>query len=154
MKRASGNFRLFQIISEPEMNQLHSTHMKPVLVVDDEPQIRSLVKALLANDGLDTIEASDGCSAFATARKLDAEISLLLTDINMPCGLDGLDLAAAVKCTFPEVPVLVVSSRPSPATDRNSIDPGYEFLNKPFDVRVFAQTVRKLVTQGKSQARF
>ena len=134
-----------------KVNQLRSTHMKPVLVVDDEPQMRSLVKVLLADDGLDTIEAGDGCSAFATARKLDGEISLVVTDINMPCGLDGLDLAAAVKCTFPGVPVLVVSSRPSPAADRNSIDPGYEFLKKPFDVRTFVQTVRKLLTQGKSQ---
>lgn len=127
------------------MNQLRGTHMKPVLVVDDEPQIRSLVKALLAGDGLDTIEASDGCSAFATARKLDGEISLLLTDISMPCGLDGIDLADAVKSAFPEVPVLVVSSRPSPATDPDRIGPGYAFLKKPFDVRVLAQTVRKLL---------
>ena len=123
--------------------------MKPVLVVDDEPQMRTFVRALLSEDGIDTIEASDGCAAFATTRKLNGEISLLLTDINMPCGLDGMDLAVAVSSAFPEIPVLVVSSGPSPATDPDRIDPGYAFLKKPFDVKVFVQTVRKLLNRNR-----
>jgi len=118
--------------------------MKPVLVVDDEPQMRSLVKALLANDGVDTIEASDGCVALETTRKLDGEISLLLTDVHMPCGLDGLDLADAIRLSFPEIPILVVSSAPTTNPDR---DHGYAFLKKPFDLKVLAQTVHQLLTQ-------
>ena len=97
--------------------------MKPVLVVDDEPQMRSLVKALLSEEGFNSIEASDGCSAYATLKKLDGEVSLVLTDVNMPCGMDGIDLADAVKAEFPEIPVLVVSSLPSLATDRVALIP-------------------------------
>jgi CheY-like chemotaxis protein len=125
--------------------------MKPVLVVDDEPQMRSLLKAVLAKDGLDSIEASDGCNAFETAKNLDGEISLLLTDINMPCGLDGLDLAHAIRSAFPEIPILVVSS--APATDRDRMDHGYAFLKKPFDLKLLAQTVHQLLTQRPESVR-
>jgi two-component system nitrogen regulation response regulator NtrX len=123
--------------------------MKPVLVVDDEQQIRLLVKMLLSEEGIESIEAGDGCSAFATAKRLDGEISLLLTDINMPGSpLNGVELAGAVKSEFPEIPVLFISSEPSSATNLDSIAPGNVFVKKPFDLRVFAETARKLVTQA------
>jgi CheY-like chemotaxis protein len=87
--------------------------MKPVLVVDDEPQIRLLVKTLLLKEGLESIEASNGCCALATAEKIHGEISLLLTDINMPGSpVNGVELAGAVKSEFPEIPILFVSSEP------------------------------------------
>ena len=123
--------------------------MKPVLVVDDEQQIRLLVKMLLSKEGFESIEASDGCSAVATAEKVDGEISLLLTDINMPGSrVNGVELAGAVKSEFPEIPVLFVSSEPSSATDLDGVVPGNVFVKKPFDLRVFAETARKLVTQA------
>lgn len=128
--------------------------MKPVLVVDDEQQIRSLVKTLLSKDGLESVEASNGCSALATAEKIDGEISLLLTDINMPSSpVNGVELAGAVKSEFPEVPVLFVSSEPGSATDLDSVAPGNVFVKKPFDLRVFAETTRKLVTQSSQPNR-
>jgi CheY-like chemotaxis protein len=122
--------------------------MKPVLVVDDEPQIRLLVKTLLSEEGFESIEASDGCSAFATVRKLDGAISLLLTDIEMPGSpMNGIELAGAVKSEFPEVPIMFVSGQ-SPATDLDNVAPGNEFVKKPFDPRMFADTARKLVTMA------
>jgi CheY-like chemotaxis protein len=125
--------------------------MKPVLVVDDEPQVRMLVKALLSKEGFESIEANDGCSAFATAQKLDGEISLLLTDINMPGSpVNGIELAGAIKDEFPEVPVLFVSAGLIPATDLDSAAPGNLFVKKPFDLRVLATSALKLVA-GTSQ---
>jgi DNA-binding NtrC family response regulator len=128
--------------------------MNPVLVVDDEQQIRLLVKTLLSKEGLEIIEASNGCSALATAEKIDGEIGLLLTDINMPGSpVNGVELAGAVKSEFPEVPVLFVSSEPSSAADLDSVAPGNVFVKKPFDLRVFAETARKLVTQASQPNR-
>lgn len=121
--------------------------MKPVLVVDDEAQISLLVRTLLSKEGFESIEASDGCSAFATAKKIDGEISLLLTHKNMPGSpVNGVELSGAVKSEFPEIPILFVSS--SSARDLNTVAPGNVFLKKPFDLRVFAETARKLVTQA------
>lgn len=128
--------------------------MKPVLVVDDEQQIRLLVKTLLAKEGLESIEATDGCSALATAEKINGEISLLLTDIRMRGSLmNGVELAGAVKSEFPEIPVLFVSSDPSSAAELDSVAPGNVFVKKPFDLRVFAETARKLVTQASQPNR-
>jgi DNA-binding NtrC family response regulator len=128
--------------------------MKPVLVVDDDGQIRLLVRTLLSKQGFETIEASDGCSAFVTTRKINGEISLLLTDINMPGSLvNGVELAGAVKSEFPEIPILFVSSEPSSAPDLNIVAPDNVFLKKPFDLGVFAETARKLVTQAAEQNR-
>jgi DNA-binding NtrC family response regulator len=64
---------------------------------------------------------------------------------NMPCGLDGLDLAHAIRSAFPEIPILVVSS--AAATDRDRMDHGYAFLKKPFELKLLAQTVHQLLTQ-------
>jgi DNA-binding NtrC family response regulator len=128
--------------------------MKPVLVVDDEQQIRLLVKMLLSKEGLESIEASNGCSAMAEAEKIDGEISLLLTDINMPGSpVNGVELAGAVKSEFPEIPVLFVSSQPSSARDLDSVAPGNMFVKKPFDLRVLAEAARRLVTQASQPNR-
>jgi CheY-like chemotaxis protein len=122
--------------------------MKPVLVVDDEPQIRRLVTTLLLQEGFQSIEAVDADSAFSVAQGLDGQISLLLTDINMPGSvMDGIQLAGAVKSHFPEIPILFISSDPLLRKDLYSAIPGSEFLEKPFDLRVFARTIRKLVTR-------
>jgi DNA-binding response OmpR family regulator len=128
--------------------------MKPVLVVDDEAQIRLLVKSVLSKEGFESIEASDGCSAFATARRIQGEISLLLTDINMPGSpVNGVDLAAALKSEFPEIPILFASSEPSSSEELEAVAPGNVFVKKPFDLRVFAETARKLVTQASQPNR-
>jgi CheY-like chemotaxis protein len=122
--------------------------MNPVLVVDDEPQIRMLVKAVLSAEGFESIEAANGCSAFLTAKRLDGEISLLLTDINMPGSpVNGIELAGAIKAEFPAIPVLFVSSAAIPFTDLDSAAPGNLFVKKPFDLREFIETARKLVAQ-------
>jgi FixJ family two-component response regulator len=56
--------------------------------------------------------------------------------------MDGIALAGAVKSRFPEVPVLFISSCPFPRTDLESAIPGSVFLEKPFDLRVFADTIK------------
>jgi DNA-binding response OmpR family regulator len=128
--------------------------MKPVLIVDDEQQIRLLVKTLLSGEGFESIEASDGCSAFVTTQKLDGGISLLVTDINMPGSpVNGVELAGAVKSEFPEIPVLFISAEPSSTTDLDSVVPGNVFVKKPFALREFVETARKLVTQASQPNR-
>jgi DNA-binding response OmpR family regulator len=62
--------------------------------------------------------------------------------------MNGIELAAAVKSEFPEVPILFVSGQSPATTGLDSVAPGNEFVKKPFDPRVFADTARKLVTQA------
>lgn len=110
--------------------------MATILVVDDEPLIRmNLTDELLAL-GHAVIECGnvlEAIAAFASAPQIDA----VVTDVDMPGGLSGLDLVRMISQTRPSLPVWVTSGRdlselvPAPAS----------FLSKPYDYRSLASVV-------------
>src|ERR1017187_8580386 len=108
----------------------------PILLVDDEPQARSLIRAILSKHGFRTVEAGDGTRALSTIQNLNGAISLMVSDYSMP-GLDGAPLANRVKEQFPAIPILLVSS------DANVCDclSGDALLRKPFVPAVLVDTV-------------
>ena len=75
----------------------------PVLLVDDEPQVRSLVRAVLSKHGFQIVEADDGLSAWTTVQELQGAISLIVSDYSMP-RLNGAALASRAKRNFPPSP--------------------------------------------------
>ncbi len=79
-----------------------------ILVVDDDPDVLSVAKALLAQEGYTVLEAVNGSDAL---RLLHAhpDIALLFTDIVMPGPIDGFDLAERAKRLRPDLPVLYTS---------------------------------------------
>ena len=107
------------------------------LIVDDDPYIRTYVKALLQRDGFQTLEAEGGNSALEIVTRFSGCVDLIVTDIQMPNG-DGLSFAKAVRRKFPLVPIILVSgdARPNSA---------FEFVKKPFTSVTLARAVRKLV---------
>jgi DNA-binding response OmpR family regulator len=111
----------------------------PVLIVDDEPQVRSLIRTVLTKHGFRVLEARDGSSALSTVLDLDGAIGLLVTDYSMP-GIDGLNLARLLRTQYPAVPILLVSSE---AFEGDSL-PGDAFLAKPFMPAVLVETARTL----------
>ena len=111
----------------------------PVLIADDEPQVRSLIRTVLAKHGFRVIEACDGVSALSTVLDLDGAIGILVTDYSMP-GIDGLNLARLLKMLYPAMPILTVSSE---ALEADCL-PGDGFLAKPFVVSVLVDSVRRL----------
>ena len=70
--------------------------MKPILVVDDEPQVRAYLKTLLSRDGFDVLAVQDGAIAISVIREIGGNIAGLVTDIEMK-DMDGLELAKAVR---------------------------------------------------------
>jgi two-component system OmpR family response regulator len=97
-----------------------------ILVVDDEPTIRTLVRAILEAAGYDVVEAAGGQQALAIME--DVQPSLLLTDIVMP-GMGGLALAAETHRRLSWVPVLFMSGFASNYEEELT---GAVCLNKPF----------------------
>ena len=79
--------------------------MPSILIVDDEPNIRRMVGALLAAEGYEVRDAPDGDTAFA--RSLEAEPDVVLLDLMMPNDSDGLDTLARFRERFPELPVVM-----------------------------------------------
>src|SRR6185436_14371375 len=79
-----------------------------VLVVEDDPQVRSLAAALLGEHGYTVLEASNGHDAWTLTGTHTGAIDLLVTDVVMP-RMSGRDLAERLSTTHPEMPVLYMS---------------------------------------------
>lgn len=92
-----------------------------ILLVDDHPDVRSSMKAVLADSGYRVLEAGDGKGAL---RLLDGAVDLLLTDLKLP-DMDGTALAAAAAAALPGLKVAYMSGYAWPR------DPGAELLVKP-----------------------
>jgi DNA-binding NtrC family response regulator len=116
-----------------------------VLVADDEPLIRSLVKNALERQGYRVLEARDGQEALGICERLGPSIDLLLTDIVMPV-MDGIQLSERVSSILPNVRVLYMSGQCEIDVVQHHIrDKGFGFLRKPFALDVLAERIRKLV---------
>jgi len=104
--------------------------MATVLIVDDEPNIRRMVGALLATEGYEVRDASDGATGVARARESEPDVVLL--DLMMPGDLDGLATLAQLRETLPDVPVVMMSGRAGLADAVKATKLGaFNFLEKP-----------------------
>jgi two-component system cell cycle sensor histidine kinase/response regulator CckA len=99
-----------------------------VLVVDDDPLVRSLVARAIAEAGYSVLVAGDGEEALALARTLDGQLGLVVTDIRMPV-MDGPTLAALLAALHPRLPIMFISGYTTPANAANLSGP---VLAKPF----------------------
>ncbi len=85
--------------------------MKTILIAEDYPQLRELVREILINSGYSVLEAGDGEEALRIAEAHTNDIHLLLTDIAMP-GMTGIALAEQVKRLRPAIRVLYITGTP------------------------------------------
>jgi CheY-like chemotaxis protein len=117
--------------------------VRRILIVDDEPALREILAAVLADEGYAVQTAADGRSALDLFAATPPD--LVITDISMP-RLDGWGLLAQIRQDDPTLPVLLISAirptrtgRPAPATDHTA------FLAKPFDLEALLDLVTHLI---------
>lgn len=116
-----------------------------VLVIDDEPAIRMLVVEMLTDSGYRALEAEDGPGGLAILRS-DAVIDLLITDVGLPGGLNGRQVADAARESRPGLKVLFVTGYAENALVRNGhLDDGMEILTKPFVLADLGDRIRKML---------
>lgn len=115
------------------MNRFAMTATYPtVLIVEDEPIIRLYEAELAEVAGFNTLEAHDANAALARLNGPDP-IDILLTDVKMPGGVDGLELVGIVKERWPHIRIVVVSSHVDSTLPTDFSDITY--LRKPFTER-------------------
>jgi len=103
-----------------------------VLLVDDDPQVREFSAQFLRLAGFQVVTASSGEQAIEVFEARSSEIKLLLTDIVMP-GIFGDQLAQALLEKQPDLPVIFMSGNPPQSLETAiPIEPGRNFLQKPF----------------------
>jgi two-component system, cell cycle sensor histidine kinase and response regulator CckA len=121
------------------MDQPH----KPILIVEDETPVRSLLKVMLTEEGFEVVEAKDGTVALHELWKRKGNVAMLVTDIDMG-RMGGIELAQSVRAQYPDLPILFVSGLPMPQEEVERIVSGGILVTKPFDVATLVAAVRKL----------
>ena len=113
-----------------------------VLLVEDEEQVRDLARRVLERAGYTVLSAVDAEAAVAIADRHPGHIHLLVTDLALP-RVSGRELAARLAIHRPAIKVLYVSGTTDHAVSRHRmLDPGTEFLEKPFSLERLLQKVR------------
>jgi CheY-like chemotaxis protein len=115
-----------------------------ILIVDDEPFVRRIVVANLQGMGYETVEADTAQAALDLLCEHAEDIDLLLTDLVMPGGMTGIELAEAVRSAWPRIRILLSSGFSEEQAARGS---GFPLLSKPYRKVQLAQAVR-LALQG------
>lgn len=122
-----------------------------ILIVDDEIDLAEIAATLLSELGYQTVVAHSGPEAVSILN-MDRPIDLLLTDVVMPGGMDGFDVAAAAVKRRPDIKILMASGFTAGATERfrHNGDAQYPLLRKPYNnyelATVVSQTLSPPIT--------
>jgi CheY-like chemotaxis protein len=116
-----------------------------VLVVEDEPAVRSLARRSLEAVGVAVAEAANGREALEVLARGGAKPQLVLTDVIMP-GLNGRELAEAMAAAYPGLPVLFMSAYAEDDVARNLLPEQSVYIQKPFTPEELVAQVRAALT--------
>lgn len=117
------------------------------LIVDDEPAIRSFLRAVLEQQNLRCVEAENPTSALKVIQGLNC-LDLLVSDLIMPGDLSGLDLAYSVRNTFPKIPVILISGY---LDNDGSKTVEFDFIAKPFGAATIVKAVEKALGTAREE---
>lgn len=122
-----------------------------ILVVEDDSRVRRVALARLADMGYQVLEAENGRRALELLYEND-DVALLFTDIVMPGGMTGDELAREVRDLRPDIAILFTSGYSEPALATNEVIPGAEWLRKPYTARDLAFKVRDMLDKAQQQS--
>jgi len=116
-----------------------------ILIVDDEANMRTILKGLLGRAGYRVTEAADGASALAILKERNGDFQSIITDLRMP-EMDGMALLQQVSTAYPKVPVVMITAHGTVDTAVEAMKVGaFDFVTKPFDSDQLRAVLRKAV---------
>jgi CheY-like chemotaxis protein len=117
-----------------------------ILLVEDEAVVRDLIRRVLAGRGYTVLAAEHAAAAMAVWRDSAPAIRLIITDVVMPGGMDGRELAETLARERPDTRVLFISGyTPGAVTQGGLLPAGSHFLQKPFSPETLARKVREVL---------
>jgi CheY-like chemotaxis protein len=120
-----------------------------ILLVEDEPLLRALAQSILERYGYQILPAGSGAEALTVWERQTDKIDLLLTDVAMPGGMTGQDLARQLQVKKPQLKVVFTTGYNVESIPRDlPLKPGLNFIPKPYSASALAQTVRSCLDQG------
>jgi PAS domain S-box-containing protein len=120
-----------------------------ILIVDDEPTVRMLITEVLAEAGYVPIEAIDGVSGLKVLQS-NVRIDLLISDVGLPGGINGRQMADTARLGRPGLPILFITGyAASAAIASGDLESGMHVLTKPFTMDALASRVKWIIEQGQ-----
>lgn len=120
------------------------TSRHQILIVDDEPNLRKVLGAMLRRDGHDVLAAEDGVQALEVLA--EHHIDAVITDLRMP-RLDGMELLTRIRELYATVPVLIITAHGTVESAVQALKKGaFDFITKPFDRSEMSTVVKKALT--------
>ncbi len=120
-----------------------------ILVVEDTPAVRGVIRKVLEEWGYRVLEAAEGESALALVREGKNKIDLLILDLVMP-GMNGRDLYGAIRAMRPESKALFISGYTSDVIgEKGLLQENMEFIEKPISAAVLLKRVRSVLDAEK-----
>lgn len=120
------------------------TGNETILLAEDEPAVRQLAHNILKRQGYQVLAAASGREALVLWDQHKSAIDLLLTDMVMPDGLSGRELAERLKTEVPDLKVVYTTGYSLDAIGHNLVlEEGHNFLAKPYTPKALAAAVRK-----------
>ena len=120
-------------------------HRPTVLVVDDEEDLREIMRRMLDRRGFVTLVAGDVDQALATCRDHDGTIDVLVTDLGLP-GTSGAELSRAAIALRPDLRIIYISGLPKDiAVSKGLINEDALLVKKPFMSEVLIEALRSVI---------
>jgi len=124
-----------------------------ILIIDDDPIVRNMVKMLLDQEGHRTTVAGDVATALDIARTNAADLDLVIADYNLSCGASGLDAIASVRRQLGrDIPAIVLTGDIATITLRAVADQGHIQLNKPVKSQQLISLIQDLLVKAGRNA--
>lgn len=122
-----------------------------ILVVDDEANIRKVLKALLEQEGYFVSEAKDGVEALSLLKK--EPFQTIITDLRMP-NLDGMGFLEASLKLYPDIPIIIVTAHGTVDSAVSALKMGaFDYISKPFDKTEMIQVIKKALNTYQSKSK-
>jgi PAS domain S-box-containing protein len=160
VKSEQGRGSEFSVWFPPEISEPAAATISPVLsapgaghetilLVEDKDEVRTVLEALFVRRGYRILAAPDAPAAIELWQQHKDQVSLLFTDIVMPGGINGRELAERLRADRPALKVIYCSGYDANILGGDALNvPGTRFLAKPFDMRQTVRLVRELLDQA------
>lgn len=120
--------------------------MTNILIVDDEVKIRDLIEIYLRREGLDVLQASDGCEALDILEEI--KIDLIIVDVMMP-RMNGFELVESLRKSQYDIPILMMTAKGELKDKKQGFESGVDdYMVKPIDVEELVYRVRALLKRA------
>jgi PAS domain S-box-containing protein len=130
------------IISKPKPRGGKET----ILLVEDEWEVRDLIRKILIRHGYQVLEATNGVEAISVWQGQSETVALLVTDLVMPAGLSGQELARQLQAAQPNLKVVFISGYSAEIAGRElQLHGGEAFIQKPFATDHLLETIRRIL---------